>query len=247
MSSRKKMINVTHMNNDENPKKPEESQKNQDASNVLSYTTNGGSDSPLPTTPRKPLNTLEALLLEMKEDNANNAKILKDELSGLSVKMDTQERTLSDKIALSTNNLKKAIEENALELREEINKISKRFEENEKKTEALIDLAIREYNATRKNCSNQIENKILKNPPEETAREVETHDQPTPSLWPYPSFKNPLMCGARLTGITMKIFHATGIAPHKQSILRVSISYKRSTALAWVTFKSPRIVSDTHD
>ena len=165
MSSRKKMINVTHMNNDENPKKPEESQKNQDASNGLLDTTNGGSESPLPTTNKKPLNTLEALLLEMKEDNANNAKILKDELSGLSLKMDTQERTLSDKIALSTNNLKKAIEENALELREEINKISKRFEENEKKTEALIDLAIREYNATRQNCSNQIENVISKNPP----------------------------------------------------------------------------------
>merc|ERR1711954_475278 len=55
--------------------------------------------------------------------------------------------------------------------------------------------------------------------------------------------KNPVNYGARVSGIKMKIFNATGIPPHKLDILRVSISTKRAK-LAWVTFAQARTVND---
>merc|ERR1711954_283890 len=55
--------------------------------------------------------------------------------------------------------------------------------------------------------------------------------------------KNPVNYGARVSGIKMKIFNATGIPPHKQDIIRVSISTKRAK-LAWVTFAQAKTVND---
>ena len=56
-------------------------------------------------------------------------------------------------------------------------------------------------------------------------------------------FKNPATYKARVVGIKMKIFRATGIPPHKQDKNRVSVSNK-NTPLAWVTFSNPKIVQD---
>merc|ERR1712081_94216 len=55
--------------------------------------------------------------------------------------------------------------------------------------------------------------------------------------------KNPVNYGARVSGIKMKIYNATGILPHKLDILRVSISTKRAK-LAWVTFATAKTVND---
>merc|ERR1711954_373154 len=55
--------------------------------------------------------------------------------------------------------------------------------------------------------------------------------------------KNPVNYGARVSGIKMKIYNATGIPPHKLDILRVSISTKRAK-LAWVTFAQAKTVND---
>ena len=58
-------------------------------------------DPPLPITPPRPANTLEELLLEMKEENKTNSRILKEALTGLATKMDRQERTLLDRITMN--------------------------------------------------------------------------------------------------------------------------------------------------
>lgn len=56
-------------------------------------------------------------------------------------------------------------------------------------------------------------------------------------------FKNPVNYGARDTGIKIKIYHATGIPPHKLDVLRISISTVKAK-LAWVTFSKAKTVSD---
>merc|ERR1711954_186769 len=56
-------------------------------------------------------------------------------------------------------------------------------------------------------------------------------------------FKNPVTYGARVSGIKIKIFNATGIMPHKLDIVRISISTVKAK-LAWVTFTSARTVKD---
>merc|ERR1711954_328249 len=55
-------------------------------------------------------------------------------------------------------------------------------------------------------------------------------------------FKNPVTYKARVSGIKMKIYNATGIPPQKLDIIRVSISTKRAK-LAWVMFNSSRTVN----
>merc|ERR1711954_179837 len=55
--------------------------------------------------------------------------------------------------------------------------------------------------------------------------------------------KNPVTYEARVSGIKMKIYKATGIPPHLLDVLRISISTKRAK-LAWVTFGKKKTVSD---
>merc|ERR1711954_20114 len=56
-------------------------------------------------------------------------------------------------------------------------------------------------------------------------------------------FKNPVNYEARVTGVKVKIFNATGIQPHRLDIIKVSISTKRAK-LAWVTFTKAKSVND---
>merc|ERR1711954_215981 len=56
-------------------------------------------------------------------------------------------------------------------------------------------------------------------------------------------FKNPVNYEARVTGVKVKIFNATGIPPHRQDIIKVSISIKRAK-LAWVPFTKTKSVND---
>merc|ERR1711954_102117 len=56
-------------------------------------------------------------------------------------------------------------------------------------------------------------------------------------------FKNPVTYEARVTGIKIKIYNATGIPPQKLDIIRITISTKRAK-LAWVTFSSSKTVND---
>merc|ERR1711954_279275 len=55
--------------------------------------------------------------------------------------------------------------------------------------------------------------------------------------------KNPVNYEARVTGVKVKIFNATGIPPHRLDIIKVSISTKRAK-LAGVTFTKARTVND---
>ena len=61
---------------------------------------------PLPITPPKPANTLKELLLEMKEENKTNSRILKEEITGLATKMGRQERTLLDRITMNPQEIR---------------------------------------------------------------------------------------------------------------------------------------------
>ena len=115
-----------------NPLKAEEQSKDdqhhgEENPKEVSHSSNGPS---LPITPLRPENTLEELLLEMKEENSTNSRILKEEITGLAMNMDRQERTLLDRITLTDRNLQKARGEYA-RLLAEVDKIHKKFEESE--------------------------------------------------------------------------------------------------------------------
>ena len=86
-----------------NPLKAEEQTKDdqhhgEENPKEVSHSSNGPS---LPITPLRPENTLEELLLEMKEENSTNSRILKEEITGLAMNMDRQERTLLDRITMN--------------------------------------------------------------------------------------------------------------------------------------------------
>ena len=72
-------------------------------------------------------------------------------ISGLSNKMDLQGRELTDKINLSNLNLRKAIEENAIEFKQDNDDIEKQMEETEENMDTKIDLAISQNNANWEN------------------------------------------------------------------------------------------------
>ena len=164
-----------------NPLKAEEQTKDdqhhgEENPKEVSHSSNGPS---LPITPLRPENTLEELLLEMKEENSTNSRILKEEITGLAMNMDRQERTLLDRITLTDRNLQKARGEYA-QLLAEVDKIHKKFEESEARMERQIDLAIRENNASWENRFANLETMLVRNPPQV----AEAPNMPPSPAWP---------------------------------------------------------------
>ena len=71
---------------------------------------------PIPESPEppKPTSTLDILLLDIKRDNKKNAQVTNAKLRNLDTKMDNNQSSLSEKIMLSNNNLKKMMEEQSV-------------------------------------------------------------------------------------------------------------------------------------
>merc|ERR1711954_62321 len=88
-----------------------------------------------------------------------------------------------------------------------------------------------------KECKKKI---IIKVTREDFTTEIKDYD---PQVSDNFVFKNPVTCGARVSGIKLKIYNATGLMPHKLDIVRISISTVKAK-LAWVTFSTARTVSD---
>ena len=61
--------------------------------------------------------------------------------------MDRSKKSLTDKITQTGENLKTMIEDNAIEFNEEIQRIDQWLDENNVKTNALTEKALRENNA----------------------------------------------------------------------------------------------------
>ena len=129
----------------------------------------------MPPTSTRPSNTLEALLLEIKENKDKHAKNLKTEMTDLSLRMNKQEKVLSDKITLTSNSLKRKIKENALEFQNEVTKINICLNKNNKKTSNLMNQALSDSQRW-KECFVQLEN-LVKFKPEEAVMNV-TPNQP---------------------------------------------------------------------
>merc|ERR1711954_347799 len=83
------------------------------------------------------------LLMEMKAENQTTALNHQSEFLGLKNLMVAQEVSLGQKIIESNENLKRMITENSNYFQAEINKINDKFEESEKRTERMIEAAIK--------------------------------------------------------------------------------------------------------
>ena len=82
------------------------------------------------------------------------------EMTEFSLKMNQQEIALSAKITLTSKNLKRQIEENALEFQNEVTKLNKCLDKNNKKTLNLINQALSENNQRWEECFFQLENLV---------------------------------------------------------------------------------------
>ena len=81
-------------------------------------------------------------------------------MTEFSLKMNQQEIALPVKITLTSKNLKRQIEENALEFQNEVTKLNKCIDENNKKTLNLINQALSENNQRWEECFVQLENLV---------------------------------------------------------------------------------------
>lgn len=94
------------------------------------------------------------------------------------------------------------------------------IKEDNKKPDKFLDMA-HEKRWELKDCKCKIIIRITK---EDFIGEIEDYSHVMSEDY---VMKNPITYGARVTGIKMKIFNATGIAPHKLDVVRVSISTKK--------------------
>merc|ERR1711954_250614 len=87
--------------------------------------------------------SITQLLMEMKTENQVTALNHQNEFLGLKNLMVNQEISLAQKISESNENLKKMISDSSTYFQSEINKINAKFEESERRTENLIEAAIK--------------------------------------------------------------------------------------------------------
>ena len=116
--------------------------------NIIRVKKDGGGPKKIPYNLLMPtVGFLNLLTKSPKTSNKKNSLDLKSEITGLCKKMDRSKKSLTDKITQTGDNLKTMIKDNAIEFKEEIQRIDKWLDENNAKTNDLTEKALRENNA----------------------------------------------------------------------------------------------------